>query len=314
MKINILNVFFTLIIFVLYSLGGLYGLEVGLWLVINIVSFALVYRFLQHNTNNFYFLIYLLGMLVLLIINGFFNQLLPFYIPLMVAYLGTIFFVFTLLTAKQNVILVDTPLTPQKKVSENTKKITIISHHNIMNILSIENKPETPSLTFVLVIDIVGFSKKEPHEQLHLFEEMLRIVKEQVIKKEIDTENAVILLTGDGLALVLNDKEKPEIIYEIANDIRKNTINFEMTFGIHCGNAYWIKMQNQTMQIIGDAINWAFRVQTAAQAKQILISKRYWEEIDRVPKYNKEFVPFKFEEGKQPKTKHGELIFCYIRQ
>lgn len=151
-----------------------------------------------------------------------------------------------------------------------------------------------PTLSRILFIDIVGFSKKPSHDQKILIQKLTRLVQKTSVLNSLEKERRVELPTGDGIALALwGPAELPLLAaMELAELIKKYnsqcspSLTIEVRTGINTGEVFTVTDINSQRNIVGEGINNAQRVMDFGDAGHIMASKKLVEEIlDVSPKY-----------------------------
>ncbi len=160
---------------------------------------------------------------------------------------------------------------PEKIAQTNISKQTNNINLNI----------EKNEISFTLIVDIVGYSKKFDVEQFSniqsLFQEFINIG----IINHIDKNEFIIISTGDGFILSFFDFKyslKPlEIAVALQKIIVSKKLNYELKFGIHSAGNYIIIDNTGLLpkNIIGPGINTSTRIADAAKPSQILLSSTY---------------------------------------
>jgi GTPase SAR1 family protein len=196
---------------------------------------------------------------------------------------------------------------------ENEIENSTTNKRNDMKIPEIQSKEPDVKMTYLLAVDIVGFSKNTDNPtQFNYFKRMISRFNEEAELENIPESEATVLLTGDGLALAVTGEKNAERLFEIADNVANDkTKGFDMTFAINAGMVNWVKMPNNVWQVIGHDVNWAFRILAFAQPNQILIGTKYYDTI--VSKSgNKMFRIVAKEPSLVGTTKHGEEVKAHI--
>lgn len=151
-----------------------------------------------------------------------------------------------------------------------------------------------PTLSRILFIDIVGFSKKPSHNQRILIQKLTSLVQQTSALNSLKKECRVELPTGDGIALALwGPPELPllaaielaELIKEYNSQCPPSLI-IEIRTGINSGEVFTVTDINKQRNIVGEGINNTQRVMDFGDAGHIMASKNLVEEIlDVAPQY-----------------------------
>ncbi len=151
-----------------------------------------------------------------------------------------------------------------------------------------------PTLSRILFIDIVGFSKKPSHNQKILIQKLTGLVQQTKALNSLKKKCRVELPTGDGIALALwGPPELPLLAaIELAELIKKYnsqcppSLTIEIRTGINSGEVFTVTDINEQRNIVGEGINNTQRVMDFGDAGHIMASKNLVEEIlDVAPKY-----------------------------
>lgn len=133
----------------------------------------------------------------------------------------------------------------------------------------------------VLLIDIVGYSKRLIDDQRELLQLLNQVVRgsEQFCAAEA-AGKLVRLPTGDGMALVFfTDPEAPvQCALEISEALRSH-FQLRVRMGINTGPVSGVADVNDKSNIAGAGINMAQRVMDLGDAGHILLSKRAAEDL-----------------------------------
>lgn len=145
-------------------------------------------------------------------------------------------------------------------------------------------KPELRQLinVYVLFIDIIGFSKLNLPDQLDAIQRLEQIIKSTRIFRLRDTEELLILATGDGMALVFFTKNvipAVECAHEVAGVLAQcaddeSDDRMALRLGIHMGPVFSFHDINGRRNVAGEGINIAQRVMDCGDAGHILLSDR----------------------------------------
>lgn len=130
-------------------------------------------------------------------------------------------------------------------------------------------------MSYVLFMDIVGYSRLATDSQQQLLRQLQRIVRGTKEFQRAQKEGRLIRLpTGDGLALAFfTDPEAPvRCALEISRTLQEQQ-DIGIRMGIHAGPVYRVADINGNQNIAGEGINVAQRVMDCGDAGHILVSK-----------------------------------------
>jgi TolB-like protein/Tfp pilus assembly protein PilF len=136
---------------------------------------------------------------------------------------------------------------------------------------------------YVLLIDIVGYSKLLLKQQSELLSELNEVVSGTNEFQQADSSGKLIRLpTGDGMALVFrtNPEAPAQCAVEIAQTLKSHPA-MPLRMGIHSGPVNEVVDVNQRANIAGAGINMAQRVMDCGDAGHILLSKHVAEDLEQ---------------------------------
>ncbi|MDQ3115877.1 MAG: tetratricopeptide repeat protein, partial [Verrucomicrobiota bacterium] len=171
--------------------------------------------------------------------------------------------------------------------------------------MPLESKPDLPlEIGHVLVIDIVGYSKRLITEQSRLLETLKNIVRETAAVRAAPEEGLIGIPTGDGMALVFrgNAEQPSECALEIAAALGQQP-DLPLRMGIHSGSINPVLDVNERANVAGAGIDVAQRVMDCGDAGHILLSKRAADDLAPYPRWN----PHLHDLG-EIEVKHGALV------
>ncbi|GIX41320.1 MAG: hypothetical protein KatS3mg129_1053 [Leptospiraceae bacterium] len=169
-------------------------------------------------------------------------------------------------------------------------------------------------LLFLDIVNFTGFSEnKKPIEVKEaintLFSEFVNIIYKN--KGDIDK------FIGDAIFCYFEDPDntiKSAIeILELLQNPEKNPHKLQVRIGIHCGNVVHTEIGNDLRSdytLIGDAVNTTQRLERAAKANQILVSKEF---LDRVSSEQKETLEISKKYSLKAKNKSQLIPVFYIQ-
>jgi TolB-like protein len=134
----------------------------------------------------------------------------------------------------------------------------------------------------ILFLDIVGYSKLLADEQKNLVQDLNQLVRvtEQFRAAEAD-HKLTRLPTGDGMVLVFtNNPEAPvECALEISKALQSHP-KLKVRMGIHSGPVNPVADVNDQSNLAGAGINVAQRIMSCGDARHILLSKHFAEDLE----------------------------------
>jgi len=172
---------------------------------------------------------------------------------------------------------------------------------------------------YVLFIDVVKYSKEPPIQQRNIILELIDLIDN--LKKKFESYFQIsIIHTGDGAAIIFQDKDGSYFKYAITPDEAARellqTINetksFQIRIGINCGKLFGYTDTNGNTNIAGDTINIAARLMDAANPNQILFSETYFKELKDHYETHNENMPEC--DSYNIAIKHGLVIKAYVLQ
>jgi serine/threonine-protein kinase len=144
-----------------------------------------------------------------------------------------------------------------------------------------------PSLSRIIFVDIIGFSKKPSHTQKLLIQELTELVCKVSLIDELAKDDCIELPTGDGMAIAVWGE--PDLPLKIAIELQKNILNYnlncppslkiEVRTGLNTGEIFTMTDINLQRNIVGEGINNAQRIMDFGDAGHILVSKVLAEEV-----------------------------------
>src|SRR5213082_2731889 len=155
---------------------------------------------------------------------------------------------------------------------------------------------------YLLLIDVVGYSKLLVNEQVELLQELNQIVRSTPSFRDAEGKGKLIRLpTGDGMALVFfrSPEEPAQCALEI-HAASKSHPHLQLRMGVHSGPVNQITDVNDRSNVAGTGINVAQRVMDCGDAGHILLSKHV---ADDLAQY-RHWQPFLHDLGEW-EVKHG---------
>jgi serine/threonine-protein kinase len=155
---------------------------------------------------------------------------------------------------------------------------------------------------YLLLIDVVGYSKLLVNEQVELLQELNQIVRSTPSFRSAEANGKLMRLpTGDGMALVFfrSPEEPAQCALEI-HAASKSHPQLQLRMGVHSGPINQISDVNDRSNVAGTGINVAQRVMDCGDAGHILLSKHV---ADDLAQY-RHWQPFLHDLGEW-EVKHG---------
>src|SRR6266513_1639757 len=158
---------------------------------------------------------------------------------------------------------------------------------------------------YLLLIDVVGYSKLLVNEQVELLQELNQIVRSTLSFRNAEANGKLIRLpTGDGMALVFfrSPEEPAQCALEIHTALKSHP-HLQLRMGVHSGPVNQITDVNDRSNVAGTGINVAQRVMDCGDAGHILLSKHV---ADDLAQY-RHWQPYLHDCG-EGEVKHGLRI------
>jgi TolB-like protein/class 3 adenylate cyclase/Flp pilus assembly protein TadD len=140
-----------------------------------------------------------------------------------------------------------------------------------------------PEIAHLLLIDIVGYSKRLVNEQIQCTKQLNRIVRSTGCFRKAESAGKLIRLpTGDGMALLFfqSPEEPVRCALEISDTLR-NHPEISVRMGVHSGPVNRIADVNDQSNFAGTGINIAQRVMDCGDAGHILLSKHVADDLSQ---------------------------------
>jgi TolB-like protein/class 3 adenylate cyclase/Flp pilus assembly protein TadD len=143
----------------------------------------------------------------------------------------------------------------------------------------------TPDLQFeiayLLLIDVVGYSKLLVNEQVELLQQLNQIVRGTECFRAAEASGKLIRVpTGDGMALLFfrNPEEPVRCALEISRALQDHP-RIQVRMGVHSGPVNSVTDVNEQTNIAGSGINMSQRVLDCGDAGHILLSGHLAEDL-----------------------------------
>jgi TolB-like protein/class 3 adenylate cyclase/Tfp pilus assembly protein PilF len=157
-------------------------------------------------------------------------------------------------------------------------------------------------IAYLLLIDVVGYSKLLVNEQVESLQKLNHIVRATDCFRAAEARNKLIRLpTGDGMALLFFESPEQPVrcALEIARALQ-NRPEIPVRMGIHSGAVNQVADVNDRVNIAGGGINIAQRVLDCGDAGHILLSKHVTDDVSQY----RQWQPFLQDLG-ECEIKHG---------
>ncbi len=136
-------------------------------------------------------------------------------------------------------------------------------------------------IAYILLIDVVGYSKLLVNEQIELLQELKEIVRSSESFHAAEARGELIRVpTGDGMALVFfhSPEEPARCALEISGALQDHR-SMQLRMGVHSGPVNRVTDVNEKTNIAGSGINVAQRVLDCGDAGHILLSAHVAEDL-----------------------------------
>jgi len=160
-------------------------------------------------------------------------------------------------------------------------------------------------IAYILLIDVVGYSKLLVNEQIELLQELKQIVRRTECFRAAEATGELIRVpTGDGMALVFfhSPEEPVRCALEISKALQGHP-SMQLRMGVHSGPVNRVTDVNEKTNIAGSGINVAQRVLDCGDAGHILLSAHVTEDLAEY----RHWQPHLHELG-ECEVKHGARI------
>ncbi|MGB9474360.1 MAG: tetratricopeptide repeat protein [Candidatus Udaeobacter sp.] len=149
---------------------------------------------------------------------------------------------------------------------------------------SAETEPDLPlEIAYLLLIDVVGYSKLLVNEQVELLQQLNRIVRSTECFRAAEAVGKLIRVpTGDGMALLFfhSPEEPVRCALEISKALKGHS-QIQVRMGVHSGPVNPVKDVNDQTNIAGSGINVGQRVLDCGDAGHILVSAHVAEDLSQ---------------------------------
>ena len=136
-------------------------------------------------------------------------------------------------------------------------------------------------IAHLLLIDVVGYSKRLVNEQIEVLQELNQIVRAAECFRAAEASDKLVRVpTGDGMALLFfrSPEEPVRCALEISRALHDHP-QFQVRMGVHSGPVNRVTDVNDKTNIAGSGINIAQRVLDCGDAGHILLSAHIAEDL-----------------------------------
>ena len=148
--------------------------------------------------------------------------------------------------------------------------------------MSAELNPDLQlEIAYVLLIDVVGYSKLLVNDQIELLHELNRLIRSTASFQAAESNNKLIRVpTGDGMALIFfrSPEEPARCAIEISEALKTHP-DIQLRMGVHSGPINQVTDVNDRVNVAGTGINVAQRVMDCADAGHILLTKHVADDL-----------------------------------
>jgi TolB-like protein/class 3 adenylate cyclase/Tfp pilus assembly protein PilF len=148
--------------------------------------------------------------------------------------------------------------------------------------MSAELKPDLQlEIAYILLIDVVGYSRLLVNEQIELLHKLNQIVRSTISFRAAESSGKLIRVpTGDGMALIFfRSPEEPARCAIETSEALKAHPEIRVRMGVHSGPINQVTDVNDRVNVAGTGINVAQRVMDCADAGHILLSKHVADDL-----------------------------------
>ncbi len=168
---------------------------------------------------------------------------------------------------------------------------------------SAEVKLDLPfEIAYLLLIDVVGYSKLLVNEQIELIQQLNQIVRSTECSRSAEVSGKLVRLpTGDGMALLFfrSPEEPAQCALEISQTLKDHP-HIQVRMGVHSGAVNQTTDVNDQSNVAGAGINVAHRVLDCGDAGHIILSKRVADDLAEYQRWR----PYLYDLG-ECEAKHG---------
>ena len=138
-------------------------------------------------------------------------------------------------------------------------------------------------------VDVVGFSRKGVQAQVEVVATLNKIVREVMEASDVPREQQLLLPTGDGVCIALQNVIAPAAHVEIAlavlaalakhNAVAPPTRAFQLRIGVNGGTDTRITDVNDRENLAGTGINLAQRLMSMADPNQVMVGRSVFSDL-----------------------------------
>jgi TolB-like protein/class 3 adenylate cyclase/Tfp pilus assembly protein PilF len=163
-------------------------------------------------------------------------------------------------------------------------------------------------IAHLLLVDVVGYSKRLVNEQIEVLQELNQIVRATECFRAAEASDKLIRVpTGDGMALLFfrSPEEPVRCALEISRALHRHS-QFQVRMGVHSGPVNRVTDVNDKTNIAGSGINLAQRVLDCGDAGHILLSAHIAEDLV----HYRHWQPYLHDVG-ECEVKHGQRLHLF---
>ena len=163
-------------------------------------------------------------------------------------------------------------------------------------------------IAHLLLIDVVGYSKRLVNEQIEVLQELNQIVRSTECFRAAEASDKLIRVpTGDGMALLFfrSPEEPVRCALEISRALHRHPL-FQVRMGVHSGPVNRVTDVNDKANIAGSGIKVAQRVLDCGDAGHILLSAHIAEDLV----HYRHWQPYLHDVG-ECEVKHGQRLHLF---
>ena len=163
-------------------------------------------------------------------------------------------------------------------------------------------------IAHLLLIDVVGYSKRLVNEQIEVLQNLNQIVRASECFRAAEASDKLIRVpTGDGMALLFfrSPEEPVRCALEISRALHGHPL-FQVRMGVHSGPVNRVTDVNDKTNIAGSGINMAQRVLDCGDAGHILLSAHIAEDLV----HYRHWQPYLHDIG-ECEVKHGRRLHLF---
>src|SRR6476620_9618234 len=169
--------------------------------------------------------------------------------------------------------------------------------------MSAELKPDLQlEIAYLLLIDVVGYSKLLVNEQIELMQDLNHIVRSTECFQAAEKSGKLIRVpTGDGMALLFfqSPEEPARCALEISQALQSHP-QIRLRMGVHSGPVNQVNDVNDRVNVAGTGFNVAQRVMDCGDSGHILLSIHVAEDLAQY----RQWQPYLHDLG-ECEVKHG---------